>query len=213
LESSVTEKEVKAKRSAVDRREQLVNIAMNLIATKGFEGLRFQEVAKEAGINNATLFYHFSSKEELIQAVMQRLGEEFRRTPPQAAGGPANALEELRVELASVGDLARHGRRLLLVYTELSLRALRDPVIGESVRRLEEGWRWYLSDMIARGQREGVFRAEIDAQAAALALIAQCKGMGFHALTGQLSDGEIERMVGQLMGQVEASLRSAGNRE
>jgi AcrR family transcriptional regulator len=210
----VTEKEAKAKWSGEDRREQLVRIAMNLIATKGFEGLRFQEVAKEAGINNATLFYHFSSKEELIQAVMKRLGEEFRRVPAQTGGGPANALEELRIELASVGDLARKRLRLLLVYTELSLRALRDPVIGESVRRLEEGWHWYLSDMIARGQREGVFRAEIDAQAAALALIAQCKGIGFHALTAQLSDGEIERMVGLIMEQVEAAVvRETGARD
>lgn len=198
--------EARAKLSAAERRKQLVGIAMNLIATKGFEGLRFQEVAKEAGINNATLSYHFASKEELIQAVMERLGEEFRRVPPQPHGGPRNALDELRVELTSVGELARHGLRLLLVYTELSLRALRDPVIGEAVRRLEEGWRWYLSDMIARGQQQRVFRGEIDAQAAAMALIAQCKGMGFHALTGQLGDGEIERMVAAVREQVEGWL-------
>ena len=210
----MTEKqEARAKFKATERREQLVTIAMNLIATKGFEGLRFQEVAKEAGINNATLFYHFASKEELIQAVMQRLGEEFRRVPPQTGGGPANALEELRVELASVGDLARHGLRLLLVYIELSLRALRDPVIGESVRRLEEGWRWYLTDMITRGQREGVFRAGIDARDAAMAVIAQCKGIGYHALTAQLSEGEIDGMVKQIRGQVEGWLREAGTSE
>jgi hypothetical protein len=33
--------------------------------------------------------------------------------------------------------------------------------------------------------------------------MAQCKGMGFHALTGRLSEEEIGGMVGQVMAQVE----------
>jgi AcrR family transcriptional regulator len=102
---------------------------MDLIATKGFEGLRYQEVAKEAGINNATLFYHFSTKEELIQGVMQHLGEEFRKTPDRPAGTLPTALEELRLEFESVGALLQEQPKLFLVLTEISLRALRDPVI------------------------------------------------------------------------------------
>ena len=68
----------KAKRCGTDRREQLVSIAMNVIATKGFEGLRFQAVAKEAGINNATLYYHFQTKEALIRYDTRPLPDECR---------------------------------------------------------------------------------------------------------------------------------------
>ena len=56
----------KAKLAAGKRRQQLVSIAMEQIAKKGFEGLRFQEVAKQAGVNNATLYYYFPTKEALI---------------------------------------------------------------------------------------------------------------------------------------------------
>jgi hypothetical protein len=39
-----------------------------------------------------------------------------------------------------------------------------------------------------------------------MALMAQCKGMGFHALTGQLTGAEIEGMVRQVVAQVEGWL-------
>src|SRR5487761_1532679 len=79
----------------LNRRQQLVQIAFDLIASKGFEGLRFQEVASQAGINNATLYYYFPSKEALIQGVVDFLMERLRT--PQAKPDPpaANALEEL----------------------------------------------------------------------------------------------------------------------
>jgi AcrR family transcriptional regulator len=39
---------------------------MNHIVTKGFEELRFLEVANEGDINNATLYYYFRTREALI---------------------------------------------------------------------------------------------------------------------------------------------------
>ena len=52
-----------------DRRPEIVAVAYRLIAERGLEGLRFADVAREAGINNGTLLYYFASKDALIQAV------------------------------------------------------------------------------------------------------------------------------------------------
>jgi AcrR family transcriptional regulator len=193
----------KLKLAATDRRRQLVAIAMDLIATKGFEGLRYQEVAKEAGINNATLFYHFSTKEELIQGVMQHLGEEFRKTPTRHAGKPPTALEELRLEFEGVGELLQEQPKLFLVLTEISLRALRDPVIESVVRTLDEFWRQHLTEVIGLGVKQGTFRPDIDVDAAAVALMAQIKGIGFHAMTGKLKRREVQQTVSEIARQAE----------
>jgi AcrR family transcriptional regulator len=193
----------KLKFAATDRRRQLVAIAMDLIATKGFEGLRYQEVAKEAGINNATLFYHFSTKEELIQGVMQHLGEEFRKTPAHHAGKPPTALEELRLEFEGVGELLQKQPKLFLVLTEISLRALRDPVIESVVRTLDEFWRQHLIEVIGLGVKQGTFRPDIDVEAAAVALMAQIKGIGFHTMTGKLKRREVQQTVSEIARQVE----------
>jgi AcrR family transcriptional regulator len=193
----------KPKLAAIDRRRQLVTIAMDLIAVKGFEGLRFQEVAKEAGINSATLFYHFSTKEELIQGVMQHLVEEFSKNPARPVDKRATAVEELRLEFASVGELLRGRPKLFLVLTELSLRALRDPLIEGVVKNMDEFWRRHLTSVLRLGIEQGEFRPEIDVEATATAMMAQIKGIGFHALTGKLKSSEVDQAVSAIARQTE----------
>jgi len=199
------------KLAATDRRRQIVAIAMDLIASKGFEGLRYQEVAKSAGINTATLFYYFSSKEELIHGVMQQLKEEFSKTPGRPVDKQATALEELHLEFESIGALMQKQSRLFLVHAEISLRALRDPIIEKEIRNLDSLWKQHLIHVIDLGIAEGSFRSDISSEAIAVALISQFKGIGWHALTGGLRRKEIQEAVTQIARQTESWL--TGRRE
>jgi AcrR family transcriptional regulator len=207
LKSDAPKRPVK-KLSGDERRRQLVRIGLDLIATKGFEGLRFQEVAEQAGINNATLSYHFRTKEELIRGVLQYLGDELQKTPERPIGRPSTALEELRLEFKSMGRLLVKRPKLFLVLTELSLRALRDPELGKGMRMLDHSWQGHLSRILEDGKKEGTLRRDIDAYTAAQALMAQIKGIGFHALIDRLKPAEIEALVGQVALQAEHWLRT-----
>lgn len=55
---------------AQDRRAQLLDAAMHLFSTQGFDGTTTQQIAREAGVNEAIIFRHFRSKEELYWAVV-----------------------------------------------------------------------------------------------------------------------------------------------
>jgi AcrR family transcriptional regulator len=200
---SLPAKQSKRKLASAERRRQLVSIAMDLIAAKGFEGLRFQEVAKEAGINNATLAYHFANKEELIMGVLQQLGAEVRRTPGRPADRLPTALEELRLEFESMADLLQKRPKLFVVLAELSLRAMRDPVMESVVKTLDGFWRQHIEEVLAQGVKEGSFRSNIDVDGTANALMAQIKGIGLHATTGRLKPAEIERSVAEIARQTE----------
>lgn len=57
--------------AAEDRRQQIVDVARELFASRGFEGTTTRELAEHAGINEALIFRHFPSKEELYWAVLQ----------------------------------------------------------------------------------------------------------------------------------------------
>lgn len=62
-------------RSAVDN-ETILEVAAREFADKGFEGARVDEIAKEAGVNKATLYYRIGDKEALYSAVLEHaLGE------------------------------------------------------------------------------------------------------------------------------------------
>lgn len=192
-----------AKLAAGERRQQLVSIAMEQIARKGFEGLRFQEVAKQAGINNATLYYHFPSKETLIQGVVSHLTEELRKRRHRQKDVPATAREELRVEFEDVRELLHKHPELFIVLTELSLRGLREPVIRKMEKNRDNFWRDHLSGIVGRGVEQGVFRRDVNVEATVTALMAQIKGIGYDATLGNREREEVDRAITEIERQVE----------
>jgi len=185
------------------RRLQLVSIAMRQIATKGFEGLRFQEVAKQAGINNATLSYHFSTKEALIQGVVNHLTEELKKTRSDLSDAPMTALQELRLEFDDLRKLLRAKPKLFIVLTELSLRALRDLTVNRIEKSRDGLWRDHLTGIIRRGMEQGVFRRGIHAEVIATTLMAQFKGLGYHATLGKRNHREVDQAIAEVERQVE----------
>jgi len=60
-----------------NRRQALVEAALDEIAERGFEGLRTREVAAHVGLNVATLHYYFPTKEALIRGVLDEAMRRF----------------------------------------------------------------------------------------------------------------------------------------
>lgn len=157
------------------QRQALVRAAYELIAQEGFEGLRTRDVALKAGVNIATLHYYFKYKEDLIRGVVEYIQQKFlERHSPLAP--PATGLEELRQELADQDYLLQHAPEAYKVLFELGMRSLRDPFIKSIMPQLDTGWRSHIRAYLAQGVQEGVFRADLDIEAASAALIAFLKG-------------------------------------
>ena len=63
--------EITSTRMAADeRRHQICQIAMRLFSERGFSGTTTKEIAGAAGISEATVFKHFSNKDELYAAIL-----------------------------------------------------------------------------------------------------------------------------------------------
>jgi TetR/AcrR family transcriptional regulator len=57
--------------SAEDRRNQILQVATELFASKGYDGATTREIARRARVNEAIIFRHFPTKEELYWAVIE----------------------------------------------------------------------------------------------------------------------------------------------
>ena len=55
---------------AEDRRRQLIETAIDLFSQKGFAGTTTREIAAAAGVNEAIIFRHFATKQDLYQAIL-----------------------------------------------------------------------------------------------------------------------------------------------
>ncbi|MCV5332168.1 TetR/AcrR family transcriptional regulator, partial [Escherichia coli] len=68
-ERSFTGSRIMTDNPAVDKRDQILAAAEQLIAESGFQGLSMQKLANEAGVAAGTIYRYFSDKEHLLEEV------------------------------------------------------------------------------------------------------------------------------------------------
>ena len=57
---------------ASDTKERILNVAERLFADRGFPATSLRDLTSEAGVNIASVNYHFGSKDALLAAVLER---------------------------------------------------------------------------------------------------------------------------------------------
>lgn len=67
------------------RKNEILDIAGKLFAEKGFDQTSTGEIIAQAGIARGTLYYHFQSKEEIMDALVERTTNELFTAAKQAA--------------------------------------------------------------------------------------------------------------------------------
>ncbi|MEE0680807.1 MAG: TetR family transcriptional regulator [Candidatus Gastranaerophilaceae bacterium] len=56
---------------------EILDIAEHLFETKGFDNTSTNDILNEIGIARGTLYYHFKSKEEILDAIIDRLTKQL----------------------------------------------------------------------------------------------------------------------------------------
>ena len=58
--------------AAEKRRQQIIDVAIQLFSQKGFRGTTTKEIALAAGVNEAIIFRHFATKRDLYSAIIDQ---------------------------------------------------------------------------------------------------------------------------------------------
>lgn len=66
----------------------LIETAIKLVSAKGMEALSLSEVAREAGVNRTTVYYHFADRDALVDAI-----REWSKTQFSTAWAPSDTAE------------------------------------------------------------------------------------------------------------------------
>ena len=85
---STAPSEVRHRRSAEDRRAQLVEIGLELLPTTPVQELTIDEVARRAGISRSLLFHYFPTKRDYYSAVTRAAADLLRAHVLPEAGTP-----------------------------------------------------------------------------------------------------------------------------
>jgi AcrR family transcriptional regulator len=159
----------RATSSSVDEtRRRLLDAAGRTFSRDGIQGATTREIAREAGVNEVTLFRHFKSKEQLLAAVIEK-GLSSELDLMNAQGSWTENLKE---------NLARYARHY---YEHLEGKeAFARAIISES-RELPESMQIMIANavrpvrerligILLDAQKAGVIRADLDLECAIDAL-------------------------------------------
>lgn len=120
--------------SASARREQILDIAVEVFARRGFHSTSMNDVADAAGVTKPVLYQHFDSKQELYQALLEEAGSRLRSTIDRAVGTATSGKQQTERGFTAyfrwVAD--DHDAFLLLFGT----RANRDEESTATIRRI-----------------------------------------------------------------------------
>ena len=150
-------------------KKRLFDAAMDLIGERGFTEASVDEIVERAGVAKGTVYYHFSGKAELVEALiadrLAPLVASFHKAAEDHDGDPVGAIEALvRAEL-----------EFLLLYKSFSKLLLtemwrEDRVWRETLVLLRTEIMTVTRTVIAEGIESGVFRDDVDPDFGASAL-------------------------------------------
>ena len=63
-------------KSAEERKNEILDVAEELFAEKGFDSASTNDIINRIGIARGTLYHHFGSKEEILDAIVERMTHE-----------------------------------------------------------------------------------------------------------------------------------------
>ena len=147
-----------------ERREQILQTAVNLFSQRGFKGTTTKEIALASGVSEAMVFRHFASKDELYGAILHSKGckDGVQRFPWEEN-------EKLRQAILDKDDFAvfyniafdalnKHQDDVvfmrLLFYSALEEHELADRFFNEFISRIYE----FIGGYIKQRQNDGAFR-------------------------------------------------------
>ena len=102
-----------------DSRRQVLDAAIRVLAKKGVTGTSVQDIADGAGLSKGAVHYHFDSKDELLERVLDRCCEVIEariRAVFEAEGLP---IERIHRALTEMWIVRRDGVHEMRVLTEL----------------------------------------------------------------------------------------------
>ncbi|HCZ05551.1 MAG: hypothetical protein PWP37_1585 [Thermotogota bacterium] len=94
-------------------RERILLAAKKLFSIKGFDGVSMEEIANEAGVKKALIYYYFPSKEDLFFEVWQRSIDEMEHAVLKPIQNEGPFMAKLKKLLRSYIDFVRSRRETL----------------------------------------------------------------------------------------------------
>jgi AcrR family transcriptional regulator len=178
------------------RREQIIDVTLDLVAEHGVRDTTLSRIAAGVGITTPGLYAHFESRKEILLAALDDLFD--NRTLPERHAGQGNALERIRaIEREHSELLASDDDRSVMALFEFvaapAQEGLRETLGRKHLARLQE-----MADIVRAGQEEGSIRMDADPKQTAWMILSRAWTGDIAHLMGISDEWDAERSARML---------------
>jgi AcrR family transcriptional regulator len=177
-----------------ERKQQLLDAAADLFASRGYETTRIADICEAAGVAKGLFYWYFETKESLFAELVRSMRQQLRRAQAAAMDPDADPVTRLRQGTeASVRFMADHRAFFALLEGERN---------DESIAAvLREGSEVYVEDtkaLVLEAQRDGLIPDDHDAGLLALGILGAVSHYSLYLRTGRIDLGvdELARFAG-----------------
>jgi AcrR family transcriptional regulator len=170
------------RRTQQQRRDQaeaaLLNAAAELVIEEGVHSLTLARVGERAGYSRGLVTHYFGSKQALLMRLAHATQSGF---VPGLGGLPPGLDRLLRLidgYIGALGQLRMPNRAFLLLWAEAATAA----DLARIFRERDEAFRADLRADVAAGIADATIRPDVAAEEAAVAVLAQLRGIGLQRL-------------------------------
>jgi AcrR family transcriptional regulator len=185
------------RRRADARPDEILDAALAEFTERGFEAARMEDIARRAGISKAAIYLYFTSKTQLLEALIEsRVAPLARRAESLAIEGAADPIAALRMLAHAAAQQLADPLVFSVPRLVIGLSG-RFPEIAEYYRKsVVERARGALEALLRAAMTKGVIR-RVDAQAAARAFIGPLffEAMWTHVLRGENAFAEPSALI------------------
>lgn len=154
------------------RRAQILEAALGCFSEKGYHAATMDDLAAAAGLSKGSLYWHYTSKEEVFLALFDAFALALWQDWQKLAGAPGNALEELRRQVGIALDRLSERRPLLFAWAEFLTHEVARERFAEVYRLTRE----QIARSVERGIAAGELR-DLHPECVAASLVASVEGL------------------------------------
>jgi AcrR family transcriptional regulator len=152
-------------------RERILAAAVQLFAQYGYHAATMRDIARISGIQAASIYYHYASKQALLVEIMDTHMRNLNANLQRIAQESTSIEQRLHEAIASHIHLhTKYKAEFFIIDTEI--RALEEEQRGV-ILALRDQYEMLLQGLLREGMEQGIFR-QVDIKVASYALIAMC---------------------------------------
>ena len=149
------------------RQEEIILAALTLVANQGVKSMTLERIARIVGIVPSAIYRHFNNKSEILEAVLDMIGERIKNNAIEVNQENDDSLEAIRKLLMRQVQLVMEFSAIpQIMFSEEVYRE--NPALKAKLQKMIQGLLKGLTEIVERGQRQGRIRTDMESRRIAI---------------------------------------------